>query len=100
MMKQQSAPEAGLYVFDGNRLNFHYLMEVLKEVVENKIKDSRGRLARLIKCTTGEVKHLIKTYIQLPAKDDYEAIKNQLYQIYDDPHGVIADYEKEIKHRS
>lgn len=53
----------------------------------------------MIKCTTGEVKDLIKTYIQLPAKDDYEAIKNQLYQIYDDPQGVIADYEKEIKHR-
>ena len=70
-----------------------------KKFVEKKIKDSRGRLARLIKCTTGEVKDLIKTYIQLPAKDDYEAIKNQLYQIYDDPQGVIADYEKEIKHR-
>ena len=37
-----------------------YLMALFKEVVEIKIDDPRGRLTRLIKCTTGDVKELIK----------------------------------------
>ena len=98
MMKQQSAPEIELDVFDGNPLNFNYFMALFKETVEKKIEDPRGRLTRLIKYTTGEVKDLIKNYIQLPAKDGHEAAKNQLYQLYGDPHRIIAAYWKEIKH--
>ena len=98
MMKQQPATEIDLDVFDGNPLNFHYFMALFREAVEKKIEDPCGRLTRLIKYTTGEVKDLIKNYIQLPAKDRYEAAKNQLYQLYGDPHIVIAAYWKEIKH--
>ena len=46
----------------------------------------------MIKHTTGEV----KDYIQFPAKDGYKAAKNQLYQLYGDPHR--AAYQKDIKH--
>ena len=63
MMKQQSAPEIDLDVFDGNPLNFHYFMALFREAVAKKIEDPRGRLTRLIKYTTGEVKDLIKNYI-------------------------------------
>ena len=42
----------------------------------------------------GEVKDLMKNYIQLPAKDGYETVKNQL-----DPQSVIAAYPKEPKNR-
>ena len=78
MMKQQSASEIDLDVFDENPLNFHYFIALFSEAVEEKIEDPRGRLTRLIKYTTGEVKDLIKNYIQLPAKDGYKAAKNQL----------------------
>ena len=44
MMKQQSAPEININVFDGNPLNFHYFMAVFKETVEKKIEYTRGRL--------------------------------------------------------
>ena len=44
MMKQQSAPEININVFDGNPLNFHYFMAVFKEAVEKKIEYTRGRL--------------------------------------------------------
>ena len=44
MMKQQSAPEININVFDGNPLNFHYFMAVFKEAVEKKIEYARGRL--------------------------------------------------------
>ena len=78
MMKQQSAPEIDINVFDGNPLSFHYFMAVFKEAVEKKIEYTRGRLTRLIKYTTDEVKELIMNYIQLPAKDGYESAKHQL----------------------
>ena len=67
MMKQQSAPEIDLDVFDGNPINFHYFMAVFRESVKQKIEDPRGRLTRLIKYATVEVRHLIKNYIQLSA---------------------------------
>ena len=98
MMKQQSAPEIDLDVFDGNLINFHYFMVVFRESVKQKIEDPHGRLTRLIKYTTVEVTDLIKNYIQLSAKDDHEAAKDQLYQLYGDPHRVIAAYRKEMKH--
>ena len=44
MMKQQSAPEININVFDGNPLNFHYFMAVFKEAVEKNIEYTRGRL--------------------------------------------------------
>ena len=73
-------------------------MPVFREAVKKKIEDPRGRLTQLIKCTAGEVKNLIKNYIQFPAKDGYEAAKNQLYQLCGDPLRVIAAYQSEIKH--
>ena len=56
MMKQQSAPEIDLNVFDGNPLNFYYFVAVFIEAVKKKIEDPRGRLTQLIKYTTGDVK--------------------------------------------
>ena len=82
MTKQQSALGIDLDVFDGNPLNLHYFLDKFREAFKKKIEDPHGRLTRLIKYTTGEVKDLIKNYIQLPAKDGYEAAKNQLYQVY------------------
>ena len=98
MVKQQSAPESDPGFFDGNPLIFHYFMAVFREAVERKIEDPRRRLTLLIKYTTGELKDVIKNYIQLPAKDGYEAAKNQLYQLHGDPHRVIAAYWNKIKH--
>ena len=40
-------------------------MEISKEVVEKRIEDPKGRLARLIKNNTGEAKDLTKLCIDL-----------------------------------
>ena len=48
MVKQQFAPETDLDVFDGNPLNFHCFMAVLRKTVEKIIEDPRGRLTRII----------------------------------------------------
>ena len=47
-------------------------MTLFSEVVETKIDDPRGRLTRLIKCTVGEPKELIKHCIQLPHNRGYQ----------------------------
>ena len=65
LLKQQGAPEVEIDVFSGDPLEYHYFMEIFKEVVEKRIEDPRGRLTRLIKCTSGEAKDLIKHCIQV-----------------------------------
>ena len=64
LLKQQGLPEVDIDVFSGDPLKYHYFMEIFKEVVEKRTEDPRGRLARLIKYTTGEAKDLIKHCVQ------------------------------------
>ena len=72
LLKQQSAPDVDIDVFDGNPLNFKYFMTLLREVVESEIEDPCGRLTCLIKYTTGEAKELIKHCIEQSANKGYE----------------------------
>ena len=72
LFKQQGAPEVDIDVYSGDPLEYHYFMEIFKKVVEKRIEDSRGRLTRLIKYTTGEAKDLIKYYIQQPLSEGYK----------------------------
>ena len=46
LLKQQSAPDVNIDVFDDNSLNFKYFMTLFREVVESEIKDPRGRFTR------------------------------------------------------
>ena len=45
---------------DGNPLDSHYFMALFHEVVEKRIDDPRGRLERLLKCTSANAKEMIK----------------------------------------
>ena len=63
LVNQQSVTEIDIDVFGGNPLEFHYFMTVFDEAVEKKIDDPRGKLTRLIKYTTGEVKERVKNCI-------------------------------------
>ena len=56
LLKQQAALEVDVEVSDENLLNFKCFMSLFKEVVETKVDDPRGRLTRLIRYTSGEVK--------------------------------------------
>ena len=49
--------------FDGNLLNFMYFRSILKEAVETKLEDARGKLTRLAQYTGGEAKDLVKNCI-------------------------------------
>ena len=52
LIQQKDAPEVDMPTFSGNPLEYHYSMEVFKEVVSKRIDDPRGRLTILIKYTT------------------------------------------------
>ena len=89
---QQGAPEFDIDTFSGDPLEYHYFMEVFKEVVEKRIEDPRGRLTRLINYTTGEAKDLIKHCIQQPSAEGYENAMELLENRYGDPLKILASY--------
>ena len=72
-------------------------MSIFDEMVESKVVDPRDRLARLINCTKGEVKELVKHFIQQPTEVCYDNAKNLLMKRYGDPHKILSAYRLEIK---
>ena len=61
LVKEQSALQVDLEPFDGNPLE--YTMSMFRKLVEKNTEDPKGRLTRLIQYTRGEVKDLIKNFI-------------------------------------
>ena len=72
LVKQQSASTVNIEEFSGNPLQYSYFWSMFQEVVEKKIADPQGRLSRLIKLTTGEVRELVKPFIHDNLKYGYE----------------------------
>ena len=75
LLKQRSAPDIDIDVFSGNPMDFHYFIAIFNEIVEKKVDDTRGKLTRLIKYTTGDAKEMAKNCIQLPAEIAFETAK-------------------------
>ena len=92
LIQQQGAPEVDIDTFSGDPLEYHYFMEVFKEVVEKRIEDPRGRLTRLIKYITGEAKELIKYCIQQHLAEGYENATALLENRYGDPFKILPSY--------
>ena len=97
LIQQQGALEVDIDSFSGYLLEYHYFMEVFKEVVAKSIEDPRARLTRLIKYTTGRAKDLIKHCIQQPLAEGYENAMGLLESRYGDPLKILASFQKEIK---
>ena len=97
LVKQQSAPDVDLDVFDGNPLEYHYFITLFHKLVEKRIEDPRGRLTRLIKYTKGDPKEMIKHCVQQPAAVGYDNAKKLLQQRYRNPYRIMSMYRKEIK---
>ena len=56
LVKEQSAPNVDIEVFDGNPLHYTYFRSMFREAVEQRIKDLQGKLTRLTNLTRGEAK--------------------------------------------
>ena len=87
----QAAAEVDMEQFDGNPLNYQYIMALFAEVVETKIEKPRGRLTRLIKFTTGEARELIKHCIHLPRSRSYQHARALLERTYCNSHKIISE---------
>ena len=64
LIRQQAAPDVDIDIFSGDPVNYQYFIAVFEEVIEKKIDNPRGRLARLIRYNDGEPKEMIKHCIQ------------------------------------
>lgn len=96
-MREQSAPAIDLEPFDGNPLNFLYFKSMFKEAVEDKIDNQQGRLARLIKFTTGEARESIRHFVHDDVTTCYTKAMNLLEKQYGNPHIILATYRSQIK---
>ena len=97
LLKQQSAPEIEIDVFDGNPVEFHYFMAVFKEVVKKRVDDERGKLTRWIKYAKGDAKDMVKNCIQLLPEDRFKTAKHLLNERYRDANRIIVAHCRENK---
>ena len=97
LLRQQPAPDVDIDIFSGDPFHYHYFITAFEEVVEKKIDNPRGRLARLVRYTDGEPKKMIKHYIQQPVSVGYKNARSLLEEKYGNPHYIVAAYRKEIK---
>ena len=97
LIRQQAPPNVYIDIFNGSPVHYHYFIAVFEEVVEKKIGNPRGRLARLVRYTDSEPKEMIKHYIQQPVSVDYKNARSLLEEKYGNPHYIVAAYRKEIK---
>ena len=96
MIALNSAPKVELDTFSGNILEFEYFRANFKELVEEKVEDQRGRLARLLKYTSGDAKELIKGCVHEDSKTCYDRAMQLLVKEYGDPHETTCAYLKEL----
>ena len=96
LVKQQTAPDIDLDVFDGIPLDFHYFMTLFHKAVEKRIDVPRGRLARLLEYTSGNPKEMIK-HCTKTTNDGLSASKKILVEEYGNPYHVMVEHRKEIK---
>ncbi|XP_066917003.1 uncharacterized protein [Clytia hemisphaerica] len=94
LVKLQGAPSVELSVFTGDPLDYKSFMTNFEELVEKRISDSEGRLARLLKFTTGDANDLIQCCLYMT--NGYERAKALLKKKYGDPHRIMIAYKKQL----
>ena len=97
MLALSSAPSIELDKFSGNILEFEYFKANFKELVESKVKDQRGRLARLLQYTSGDAKELIKGCVHESMDTCYDYAMSLLHKEYGDAHATTCAYLKELR---
>ena len=69
---------------------------MFREAVEKRIKDTQGKLTRLINLTSGEAKELVKPFIHDRPECGFANAMKLLEKQYGNPHKLLASYRKEI----
>ena len=97
LVKEQSAPNVDIKVFDGNPFLYTYFGSMFQEAAEKKIEDLQGKLTRLIDLTSAEAKELAKPFIPDRPEYDFANAMKLLENQYGNPHKLLPCYRKEIK---
>ena len=93
----QNCPRVELDTFSGDPLQFNFFMSNFKDVVENTVFDQRGRLARLLKYTSGEPKDLIRGFVHEDSSCCYDKAIEVLQQEYSDQEVIASSYMRELR---
>ena len=91
-LRLQSAPDVDIETFDGNDLSYHYFIALFREVVESKVGDPRGKLTKIIKYTSGDIRELIKHCIQFPSNERFKLAKYLFEKVYENQHKILASF--------
>ena len=97
LVQEQSAPQVDMEPFEGNPVDFTYIMSMFQESVEKKIDDPGGRLTQLIKCNREEPQKLVKHFINDRADCGYKNSIPLLQKQYGNPPIMLSSYRIEIK---
>ena len=94
LVKMQGAPTVKLNIFKGDPLEYRSFITNFEELVEKRISDSEGRLARLMNFTEGEANELIQCCLYM--SDGYDYAKSLLKKKYGDPHKIMISFKKQL----
>ncbi|XP_066933229.1 uncharacterized protein [Clytia hemisphaerica] len=95
LVKLARAPAVKIDSFNGNPVDFPYFIANFTQAVDENVPDERGKLTRLIDCTTGEPHELVKSCVYLDDKDYYQQAKELLKKKYGSPHTIASEYRKQ-----
>ena len=97
LVKEQAPKQVDSEIFDGNHLECTYFMSMFRESAEKKIEDSIGRLTRLIQYTRGEIKDLIKNFINDTPEYGHNNAMAVIHRQYRNPHTLLSSYRREVR---
>ena len=97
VLQMQHVPRVDLESFNGDPLEFKFFLTNFEEVVEKRVKDSMGRLSRLLEFTKGDAHELIRGCIYSNDGNEYKRAKELLVSRFGDPHRVLASFHKELR---
>ena len=97
ILAAQSAPKVEIDDYDGDPLEYVYFRENVRDRIERVIVDQRGRLNRLIQCTVGEAKELIRHCVHNNPNSCYDDAIALLAREYGDPLRIGCAYLEKLK---
>ena len=95
--RMQSAPKPTLDTFSGDPLDYTYFRMAFRDVVESCVPDQRGRLNRLLACTSGPAKDLVKTCVYCAEFECFDKAMELLHQEYGNKLMIARAHVKELK---
>ena len=96
LVKLAKAPAVKINSFSGNPVDYPYFIATFSQAVDENVPDERGKLTRLIDCTTGEPHELMKSCAHLPDSECYQHAKELLKRKYGSPYRIANEFRRQL----